>query len=174
MLQLLIDRMVAAKVPPSIPWLPGLGRTDVPAILCEGGALAGLEADFLAAQSDVRSRQLVGTKPRAPLGAAKFTAWWRAEFEERCKPGDAEAFRCLAAEHGLEVPELRALRGRACGESGKRARQQLSENAPMRSPPRPEQSAASPLASLPSAPRQAAAASRTRGAVERRAECTPG
>ena len=67
------------------------------------------------------------------------------------------------------MPELRSLRGQACGESGKRARQRLAENAPMQSPPRPfrAQSAASPLASLPSAPTQAAAASRTRGAVER-------
>ena len=51
----LIKRMVAAKVPPSIPLLPGRDRSvEVPPILLEGGALAGLAAELLGVSSDVR------------------------------------------------------------------------------------------------------------------------
>ena len=92
-LQRLSDWMVAARVPPSIPWLPGLGRTDVPAILCEGGALAGLETDLLAAQSNVRSLQLVGTEPRAPLAGSSRILKECPKFSAGYLPREQRLFR---------------------------------------------------------------------------------
>ena len=170
----LIKRMVAAKVPPSIPLLPGRDRSvEVPPILLEGGALAGLAAELLGVSSDVREGQPVGSKTRAPLSEDSFLNWWRREFEECCKPGDAAAFRELAAKkYGLDVPEVRALRGQECGRSTPAVRPR-SEN-DVQSPSRRirPRGHASPLASLPSMLTEAAAAVRTRGFLAHDALCT--
>ena len=115
-------------------------------------------------QASAQARELNGEEA---LSEATFLLKVLGGFKKRSPAGDAAAFRVLAAEYDLLVPEVRATRRNDCG--GRDREASLSENALLQSPPRPARAkgAASPLASLPSVPTHAATAARTRGTGER-------
>jgi hypothetical protein len=164
----LITMYVAHGVPPSIPDLVGNGRTETHGIFQrpggDGATPWGVELRKALISASAEARALKGEEP---LAEATFLGKVLGELKKRSPAGDAAAFRNLAAEYGLHVPEVRVTRRNDCGGQSRAAA--LSENAPVQSPSRPARGKgpASPLGSLPSAPTQAAAASRTRNAVER-------
>lgn len=158
----LITMYVEHGVPPSIPELAGNGRTETHAIFQRPGRDGATSWVHLLMGASAEARALNGEEA---LSEATFLGKLLGDLKKRSPPGDAAAFRDMAAEYGLTVPEVRVTRRNDCG--GNSRATALMENAPVQSPPRPPRAkgSASPLASLPSAPTQAAAASRTRGTV---------
>jgi hypothetical protein len=164
----LITMYVAHGVPPSIPELVASGHTEKHAIFerpgRDGATPWGIELRRALMAASAQARELNGEEA---LSEATFLLKLLGGLKKRAPAGDAAAFRILAVEFELQVPEVRATRRNDCG--GKDRAASLSENAPVQSPSRPARGKgpASPLGSLQSAPTQAVAATRTRGACER-------
>ena len=149
----IVAACVRAQVPVCLPMLPGHGRVDVPTV-CAGPWGGQLRLGLLCTVNEVRQRQ-----GRKQLGNAdSLVKSVLMPLEKVCAPGCVEAFRALAASHGIHVPEIRATRANSSVLSAE------PENAPppQQPPPPPPPPAGSP-ARTPLSPSKALAAQQQTG-----------